>query len=205
MLPAIAIGVGIALIVLFLITRMRTTGGAQVMPAYNNYQSNFGPTEADRAFNVDSVGYTMEGAIPAAPVCDTAKGDCNYATASCGGAGKNTCWESDAVNFAPDASKCQCIGCCVRKRYGCLDRANRNFNPWANSHDQRFCAQTPKCNPTPVVAADEPVGIAVTGAQVMPFEGGCFAPYDTPLLGGIKSCGNDWDLNDGNRIGAVSY
>jgi hypothetical protein len=48
--------------------------------------------------------------------------------------------DQSAANYDPNAT-CPGVNMCVAKLYGCLDKNNGNYNPWANTHDERFCTK----------------------------------------------------------------
>lgn len=163
-LPFIAIGLGVVLVVLIVlksaaaptkVANVHSVYGTQTgsgIPWYDQYQENFQPTEAVRAINANPgpYGYTYTGAIAPSPICDRCQdGKCNCNvndlcgniagdTSGCG-ASKRGCMDSSAVNYDANAT-CPCVGCCVATKYGCLRRDNIAFNPWANTHDERFCS-----------------------------------------------------------------
>lgn len=235
-LPKIAIAIGAALIVIVLIRWMMTprttttvtTKGAIVIPSYDYYQDNYAAPSAAPQMPAN---YTTTGAIPPAPVCADGS-NCHYETDVCGDGQRRGCKESDAANYDPNTS-CPCIGCCTPKLYGCLDKNNTNFNPWANTNDDRFCAKTTACTPGPLTGVLGPAGdlpgipqtffvTSVYGAQVgaaaagvatssalpapMEMNGGCIANFADPLLGGLVSCGNDWSLSNGQyALGPTIY
>ena len=122
-IPHIAVGAGIALIIVVLISAYRSsrrsaTAGAMVqpLPYYDTYSTPYG------------AGLTNEYPVVQAPGCNRV----------------GRCMNSEAANYDPNAN-CPCMGCCQKKIYGCLDPTNVNYNRWANTNDSRFCAKDIVC------------------------------------------------------------
>jgi hypothetical protein len=142
-LPYIAIAVGVGILILVIMKNSLPTMGGEVMqlpqpvPFYDQYTSNFG------------MAATPEYPIAQAPSC----------------VNSGACLNSSAANFDP-TSTCQCFGCCKRKLYGCLDPASTQYNPYANTHDERFCTRSVLCSPqgasAPLAAEATPDVAAIT-------------------------------------------
>ncbi len=129
-LPHIAIAVGVGILILVIMKNRLVTTGAEVMqlpqpvPFYDQYTSGFGAAT------------TPEYPIGRAPDCVPS----------------GSCLNSSAANFDP-SDMCQCFGCCKRKLYGCLDPTSTQYNPYANTHDERFCTRTVLCSQAPAAQA----------------------------------------------------
>ena len=177
LLPWVALGLG--LVLLALVLRQPITGGSVApapladpnyggatlsgIPYYDQYQSKYAPTaEAQKAALNPT---NMAGCDP----------QCN---------GLVGCTDRDAYNYDPNAT-CACINCCIPRTIGCLDPKATSFNPFANTHDQRFCKYAAAVSPAVKVqptAMDcetqlqiDPHGSLIAGCGPAPI-GGCTDP-----------------------------
>jgi len=96
---------------------------------------------------------------------------------------------------------------CIAPIGGCTDPKNSMYNPQATFNDGT-CVTGGELAPAESVTA--PIGQAVKAAQVAqampaPFDSGCLAPHDTQFLGGMKGCGDAWDLRKGYSRGPTMY
>lgn len=187
-LPWILLGIGAVIFALWVLPSLSNRGGGQAaagaqtsqvlapfadpaygtptdsgIPAYDQYQSKYPPTQAVRDVNAnpEALGLTYQNAMLPAPVSIIQDGR-NLFKACPSECGANVgCIDSSAANYDPSA-QCDQIGGCVRKTYGCLRRDNPSYNPFANTHDERFCtailAPTPSAvAAAPIVATAQPV------------------------------------------------
>lgn len=82
---------------------------------------------------------------------------------------------------------------------GCMDPANAMYNPQANVSDPAACVQGAGLK----VAVQDLQHLSTLQNQLT---GGCVAPQDQALLGGLKGCGDAWTTgNPGNSLGATMY
>lgn len=115
-----------------------------------------------------------------------------------------------AVNVAPARVSPAAMDCvaqlqinpdaagCTAPLGGCTDPNNSMYNPQANFNDGT-CVYGGK------LVAPAQVSAPSCASARAPLETGCLAPHDTQFLGGLKGCGDAWDLRTGYSRGATTY